>query len=332
MKERLLVSTLAVALVASAGVVAQISQGSFEGATAGSTTMPTGWVGSATGVARIFPYQGCVLETGIGFPSQGSKWVRVDAGPQATTASYSNANNISQTFTTGTATNTFLQLDLAFITAEGPGQMTFNDFTAVTISSGTTTVQLALIDSATGQFSQTACAATSGNPATAKATISVDLLALFPSSTPSTAFTLRIYVANVGDGAVPSSAYLDNVRLGTVPPPPMSISLVNNGGGQYTFRNQAPANPGAEVYNLFSFSLVQPAGTGPVFGIAFDDGIISQVLSPIGSIPFHVLLSATGQFSLGPINIPAGLTFDAVGLRIAGGNIVEWTAPQRFTT
>ena len=124
---------------------AQVVEGSFEGGIAGGA-VPAPW--GAAGTAVVFPAFGCTTDPSLGFPSDGAQWVRIaSGGGAATPGAFTNANNVSQTFTTGAA-GTLLHLDVAFSTGEGPGSF-FNDFLAVTVSNGTVTPTLLLLETAT---------------------------------------------------------------------------------------------------------------------------------------------------------------------------------------
>jgi hypothetical protein len=315
-----------VALMLSAVACAQIVQGSFEAGVAGGSTMPAPW--TSLGNVVVFPYNGCTSEAGVGFPSDGTKWARIEAGGgAATTGSYAFTNNVAQTFTCGAA-GTPLHLDVSFATAEGAGNTTFNDFMAVSVSSGTTTTTLLTLETATAAFPQNTCL--TAYPSTVKNTISVDLATIFPGITPTTPVTLRVHCANGGDNAVPSYAYVDNAYIGVPPPPPIDINFVAV-GGLWTLTVASPGHPNAENYNLFSLTLSNPQGTGPIFGINFDSTVLGEILSPLGTHPFHVLLDGNGNYSLGPIGIPAGLQADAVAVAISAGAVVDVSLPKRFT-
>ena len=82
---------------------------------------------------------------------------------------------------------------------------------------------------------------------------------------------------------------------------------------------------------VFALTLSNPQGTGPVFGINFDPSVLSQILSPLGTHPFHVLLDGGGSYSLGPIGIPGGLQVDCVAVAVSGGLVVDVSLPKRFT-
>ena len=261
--------------------------------------MPAPW--TAVGTALVFPAFGCTSEGAIGFPSDGTKWVRIEAGGGAADpTNYAFTNNVAQTFTTGAA-GTQLHLDVSFSTAEGPGNTTFNDFMAVSVSSGTTTTTLLTLETATASFPSTACQ--TFQPSTVKNTIVVDLATIFLGLTATTPVTLRVHCANGGDNSVPSDAYVDNAYLGSPPPPPIDINFVP-AAGLWTLAVTSPGHPNAENYNLFALTLSNPQGTGPIFGINFDTTVLGEILSPLGSQPFHVLLERGRQLLAGPDRDP----------------------------
>jgi hypothetical protein len=317
---------VAFALVIAAAAAGQIVQGSFESAVAGGTSVPSPWTSTA-GFTQVMPFGGCGSEPAIGFPSDGSKWVRIaSGGGPATTSSYAFTTNVSQTFTTGAA-GTQLHLDVAFCTGEGAGSF-YNDFLAVSVTSGATTLTLLTLETATATFPNTACLTLAQT--TAKNTIVADLATLFPGLTPTTPVTLRVHCANGIDDAVTSYAYVDNAYLGTPPPPPIDLNFVNNGGGMWTLQVAAPGFPNAECRNLFSLVTLNPTGTGPIFGINFDSTVLAEITSPYGSHPFHIGLDASGNYALGPIGIPGGLAADGVSIAVSGGQIVAVSTAEKF--
>jgi hypothetical protein len=314
-----------VALLLTAVAAGQIVQGSFENGVSGSTTMPAPWTSSGTS-AQVFPAGSCTTESGIGFPSDGSKWVRITGGGgAATTASYAFTNNVAQTFTTGAA-GTQLHLDVSFSTSEGPGNTFYDDFLAVSVSAGATTATLLTLQTSSASFPQTTC---QFGPSTVKTSVVADIASYLPGITPSTPITLRVHCANVGDDAVASYGYVDNVYLGVPPPPPIDQTFVPS-GGLWTFHVASPTHPNAQLFNLFALVTLTPTGSGPLFGINFDTTVLNEILSPLGAQPFHVLLDGSGNYAFGPIGIPGGLSADSVSVAVSGGSVVAVSAAKKF--
>lgn len=292
------------ASVFATAVVAQVANGSFESATAGSTVLPSGWTASVTtgtNATRVMPYLTCTTDAAVQFPTDGAKWIRLASSIQATPAAPGAASRVESTFTTGTSGNV-LKLDVAFATAETPGDPVYNDFMTVTVTVGTTTATLWSAQTTTGSFPVNNTCNTF--PSTGKIALSQDLAALFPGFTSTTPVTLRAYVANGGDATVASYGYVDNVRLVSVLPP-LAMQFLAPSAGQWLLKTTGPTIPGAEVYNLVTLSRSLPTGSGPLFGIAFDVAVFDQISSPLGTIPWHVNLDATGNFQVGPFGIPS---------------------------
>lgn len=322
-------SVLVLAFLLTTVAAGQIVDGSFEAATAGGGTLSAPWSVNG-GPILVMPSGGCTAEAGIGFPSAGAKWVRIESGGgPATPSSYAGTPNVAQTFTTG-AGGTQIHLDVAFTTGEGAGSTFYDDFMAVSVSTATATVTLLTLETANAPiFVNTACL--TSQPATAKSTINADLAVLFPGLQPTTPVTLRVHCGNGGDNVVSSFAYVDNVFLGAPPAPPIALGFVNGGGGNWTLQVASPTHPNAECWNLFSLVTLTPTGSGPVFGINFDNTVLSEIFSPLGTHPFHVLLDGNGNYSLGPLNLPAGLQADGVTIAVSGGAIIAVSTPNKFT-
>lgn len=321
------------AVVAVAGVTAlgQVLNGSFESATAGSTVMPTGWTSSVTtgsSATRIMPYLSCVSD--VGFPSNGAKWVRLTSSVMGTPTAFTTTSRIESTFTTGTS-GSILKMDVAFMTGEGVGTTSWNDFMVVTVTVGVTTQTLYTATTAASTFPQTNTC--NSLPSTGKISLSQDLAVMFPTLTSTTPIILRAYVGNGGDTAVPSYGYVDNVTLSAgVVVPPFSLTFTQPGTpGNWVMKTYGPGFPGAEVYNLVAVNLSSPTGSGPLFGIAFDAMVLDEVMSPLGTIPWHVMLDATGTFQIGPFAIPPGLSVDYIAIAIVGGAIAQVTPASNIT-
>jgi hypothetical protein len=135
---------------------------------------------------------------------------------------------------------------------------------------------------------------------------------------------LRAYVANGGDATVASYGYVDNVRLVSVLPP-LAMQFLAPSAGQWLLKTTGPTIPGAEVYNLVTLSRSVPTGSGPLFGIAFDVAVFDRISSPLGTIPWHVNLDATGNFQVGPFGIPPASPCDYLAVAVIGGQVAHVT-------
>lgn len=326
-------SSVAAAMCLVAAAWGQVPNGSFESATSGGTVMPSGWTSSVSAGAtatRIMPYLTCTTDPAVQFPTDGAKWVRLASSIQATPAAPNAASRIESTFTTGTA-GTVLKFDAAFATAETPGDPVYNDFMTVTVTVGSSTQVLWTAETTSSAFPVTnTCNAF---PSTGKVSVSQDLIALFPALAPTTPVVFRAYVANGGDATVASYGYVDNVRLvpGVPVTPPLTMQFLPQPAGQWILKTTGPTISGAEVYNLVTLSRSTPTGSGPLFGIAFDIAVFDQISAPLGTIPWHVNLDASGNFQVGPFAIPAGLAVDYLSVAVIGGQIAHVTPAATIT-
>lgn len=326
-------SSVAAAMCLVAAAWGQVPNGSFESATSGGTVMPSGWTSSVSAGAnatRVMPYLTCTTDPAVQFPTDGAKWVRLASSVQATPAAPTAASRIESTFTAGTA-GTVLKFDAAFATAETPGDPVYNDFMTVTATVGSATQVLWNAQTTSSAFPVTNTC--NGFPSTGKVSVSQDLIALFPTLTPTTPVVFRVYVANGGDATVASYGYVDNVRLVPAVPvtPPLTMQFLAQPAGQWILKTSGPTISGAEVYNLVTLSRSIPTGSGPLFGIAFDIAVFDQISSPLGTIPWHVNLDGSGNFQVGPFAIPAGLAVDYVSVAVIGGQIAHVTPAATIT-
>jgi len=210
-------------ITVSAPPVAGINDGSFEAQTPGaapaspwSVTFGTGHVINPTTVT-----------SDNGLPSHGTRWAEVSAAGTNAATPPSNpggqgnppvgAAGISQTFSYP-AGQTALSFDAAFLRNEAAAT-SFNDFMSVDVTDGTTTWNLYYADTFTAT---PATSAKYGYAMTAVSHVTVDLAALFPASTPSTAFTLTAVAGNGMDGVQPSLGYVDNFALSGAAAPPVA--------------------------------------------------------------------------------------------------------------
>lgn len=325
-----LLSLPAALLLAASGAAAQVGNGSFENGPTGSA--PSGWNVNDNGTV-VLPSGSCFSEALLGFPSDGSNWCKVDAGSSSGVTIANHllaASHLEQTFTLGQTSDTTLALDVTFVSAETPGNSTYNDILVVEVRALGSTSVLATVDVATGSFPNTSLCGT--RPATDLMNLSVDLAAAFPGLTGSTPVTLGVYVGNGNDGAFDSWAYVDNARItGTGQVAPFDVGLVDQGGDMYLLTTTGTNLPNAEIYNFFSFALSNPLGSGPFFGLEPDSFLLQQIFLPLGTHPFHVTLDAQGTYQFGPVPLdPAQVSMDYMSLALTGGVPTDWTPVHRF--
>lgn len=151
-------------------------------------------------------------------PSEGQIWVDLGAESTSTTsppaagagATPRTGAGIARTFTYPPGASV-LQLDVVFACAEQPASSNFDDWMAVDISDGETSLALLRRDtfSALTNFS----ALVPGAVLSTLENVTADLEELFPLADPFTEFTLTIQVGNAGDDAVPSRGFVDNLRF-----------------------------------------------------------------------------------------------------------------------
>lgn len=117
----------------------------------------------------------------------------------------------------------------------------------------------------------------------------------------------------------------------------IGLSATQASAGAPVFVNNVNLTPGNEYYNLFSFDLC-PAGvgTGPVatFGAcvfmpANVASVVGQLMSPVGTAPFHVIAPSShvnwGPYAVGP------MTVDAICIDVTGGVIGPVSPVVRIT-
>lgn len=318
----LLVAALAPALDAQV-----FTDGGFESQAAGSPPAAPWTV--ASGASHI------VRNTAdCGMPSEGSRYLEASANgtgpgtPPAPTTGFGTAasgtGQVTQTF----AGPALVTGALVFINGEGAASSTYNDFACVEVSALGQSYSLAYLDT------YSAMTGTSGlhsaNPCTAVTAFTADLVTLFPAATGATVFTLRLHASNRGDGVVPSFAYLDNIVVGTPPPPPLASDFENLGGGLWRL-NVTSLTPGVELYNLVGVTvLANPVGSGSFLGMAPAQELFVEATFPIGTDPFHVSMAGT-TYQSPAYPIPAGLVVDEVTIAVQGFTVVGYTNAQRFT-
>ena len=210
-------------VVVSAPPVPGISDGSFEGQTAGGTPASPWSVDFGTGNV-VNPAGGTSSDNGL--PTDGTQWVEITgagtngatppSNPGGATSPSSGGAGVSQSFSYAVGMSNFA-FEAAFMRNEGANQATYNDWMSVDITDGSTWQNLYYADTFTATPSTSA---KNGFPMTAVSAVSVDLLTLFPGSSPATSFTVTVLNGNGNDSVQPSVGYADNFRLfGSTPPP-----------------------------------------------------------------------------------------------------------------
>jgi len=119
----------------------------------------------------------------------------------------------------------------------------------------------------------------------------------------------------VSDGVNPSSNLL---RSNYVTVGPYSFDFATTGNGDLTITPGAPNSGMTEGFTLVTHTPVNPIGTGPFFGLAFDDWILAILQQPAfpGSL-FH-FVQAPGVYPNVPLAFPAGSLSSIAGTTIEG--------------
>lgn len=70
------------------------------------------------------------------------------------------------------------------------------------------------------------------------------------------------------------------------------------------------AGPGSELFNLVQFFPATPTGSGPFFGlgVAGSDSLLTQILSPLPTPPFHVSANGAGTYTWTVCGSPLGIS------------------------
>jgi len=363
---------LAVLFVASVAPAQPLGfEGSASGASITTAPDPEGWT-SDGGTATVAP-SGPLTPTG-GFPSQGSQWCVVRsigaAGgfdvPQGGPAPYpltpgdtGNVRNSLVIPVAGPGQIVTLSFDFTFVTPECPngnngGSTAYNDWFSVDLvdpGSGASLLNLVYRDTWSTELTGGAVSPHEGGAVTTGYCSPPGTL---EESAPGAAHVLSVTVpaslqgqtvnfeAHVGDGndaAFNSWFYLDNLQItgGTPPLGPLTATLANIGGGNYTYTVDAPMTSASgnfyEIYTLISLAPATPTGSGPFLGLNFDAMLASILVLPPFSPPFHFQMTGpTAVF--GPFPAAPGLQLDylAVGIDNSGfPTIAEITAAQAFT-
>ena len=200
-----------------------IADGSFESQPVG--TAPGGPWSTTGGSHLVNPVGGAGADAGM--PTDGAHWVELSAldtdgatppsSPGGVTAPSSGGAGVSQSFRYAEG-ETELSFDAAFLRNEVANSI-HNDWMSVEVLDGVTTVCLYYADTGTPVVGTSS---THGLPVTEVTHVTADLASLFPSSTPSTVFTLRALVGNGTDGVQPSLGYVDDFALGVAPVHPVA--------------------------------------------------------------------------------------------------------------
>ena len=88
-----------------------------------------------------------------------------------------------------------------------------------------------------------------------------------------------------------------------------TISIDQTGGTiTYAVFNACAPCTGLELFNLVNFT--QHNGTGPIFGLGLlgSEALLTQILSPVGTEPFHVTPDPAGTYSWQVIAPATGTT------------------------
>ena len=95
------------------------------------------------------------------------------------------------------------------------------------------------------------------------------------------------------------------------------------------------ASAGAELYNLVQFTPASPTGSGPIFGlgVAGSDVLLPQILSPLGTAPYHVSADGIGEYSWLTGSVPVGIMvpIDVVTVEFSGGTYVGVSSVVNIT-
>lgn len=131
----------------------------------------------------------------------------------------------------------------------------------------------------------------------------------------------EVNVADGGDNAFNSWAYIDNIRFVVNCQAP-TISISQPGGiGAPVFVDNGCLVTGRSYFNAFSFDLCPGGpGTGPIGGLCFSDinFLIFQLSTPFA--PFNFIAGGPSQ-SHGPFSLPTPFAVDCVSVDITGGVI-----------
>ena len=190
---------------------------------------------------------------------------------------------------------------------EAAGSTTNNDFASVEVSDGTTTFNLAYLDTFSVQPNQSV---RHGLAMTDLEVVSANLAALFPLATDTTVFTLTLSVGNGGDGEDPSYAYVDQVMFG-----PAAMAMFRNGTGVnpvcyqatppvigevWTAQVDTTSHPGANFVWIGCYAQAHPGFTVPS-GEVLVDFIASPNL-------FVVSTTSSGAVDTFALRIPRDLS------------------------
>ncbi len=325
--------------------VPQIGNGGFELATTpGAATIPD-WPVVTAQDAQVLNSSG----GDIGMPTEAQSWLTF-SGLGSSNASRpsvingfgnppANVVSVAQSFSLS-GNQTRLEMDAVFLSNETPGTL-WVDFLSVDISDGVSSYNLLVLDinSPLPQTSQLYNQTLTGQgmKATSVAHISKNLPVIFPNADTTTVFTLTLSVGNAVDASLPSRAYFDGVKFTTgatipVGVPAASVRIDPMANGDWLLTSEAPAWPGAIIYNIFSGNTSQPLGSGGFAGIVPDQSTYFTMNAPLGMPPFHVGLDSQGRYLF---QIPAwaapGVTADCFMAVFYAGILVEISPPIRHT-
>ncbi len=132
-----------------------------------------------------------------------------------------------------------------------------------------------------------------------------------------------------------ASAYTNNyteflTRWGRAAP--LLVLRQSGGPGSPAFVENRELIPGSEYCNVFSFETCGQPGSGPYLGLCASDPatLLDQVLTPLGTVPFH-FAAAASTVSFGPYLLPPGLVTDAVSFDFTSTTLHCYSTVQRLT-
>jgi len=296
-----------------------LRDGSFEEGVAGE--LPSGaWLVTG-GAMHVIDPAGPEQTDGI-FPSEGVQWLRLSAEgtsfalppnvPGGVTAPAVGGAGVEQAFYLEDPLSR-LVLDVAFVRGGAAGDALDNDWMAIDITDGVTTVNLFHADSfsATPQVSSVL-----GLPKTAWQQVVADLRTLFPDSIRNTRFVLSIQVGNGGDDMTPSFALVDDVALEQAPGTALRYGCDPAVRGSLTLRSGE-----ARLGQTIIVGVDNPLGTqGSNSAASVWMSRQADALYPCGTLLPNFGMSGPGANGEILVNRNAGVLIKTV----VGG---RWTAP-----
>ncbi len=111
-------------------------------------------------------------------------------------------------------------------------------------------------------------------------------------------------------------ARLTGIALKNLSAAPLSSAMANSGSGSLQVGVVGATQ--SEIYNVFVINPSHATGAGPVYGITWGNFQWQQVLTPLGTMPYHVTPSGDGTyfFESPPGIIPPGIWLDFVAIEV----------------